>query len=225
MAREIFTMLCSYEAEAGRKTDISTSRKAHGKASSETGSKAGTHAVRVGQAAPTCYRDMNIDHRTVLDCSNSFQHPSCPYWSVPSPPQCAPVVLITNTQSFIPPKNVSKWEREKEKWIGRPGWGIGGHRGRGRGTTKKGEETKRDIDCDKRDRHWTATATHRLKPHGPWPVPTWPNMGIWGHNTVLHLLNFSPLPSGPGWPCSCHPPYAPVVLVETKAWKQWNDIC
>lgn len=80
--------------------------------------EAGRHwntCSRATQAAPTCYRDKNIDHRTVLDCSNSFQHPSCPYWFGPSPPRCAPVVLISNTLSFIPAKERKHMKREERK--------------------------------------------------------------------------------------------------------------
>lgn len=96
---------------------------------------------------------MNIDHRTVLDCSNSFQHPSCPYWFGPSPPRCAPVVLISNIQSYIPAKERKHMRREKKK---EAGWGDGGE--------TKERRQKKDIDCNKKDirhhhhhhhQHWT----------------------------------------------------------------------
>lgn len=44
----------------------------------------------------------------------------------------------------------------------------------------KGEETKRDIDCDKRDRHWTALPT----PHRP--VATGTYLATHGHNWTQH---------------------------------------
>lgn len=89
----------------------------HQKQADEIEANAGRHwntCSRATQAAPTCYRDMYIDHRTVLDCSDSFQHPSCPYWFGPSPPRCAPVVLISNTLSFFFPSKRTK-AREKRR--------------------------------------------------------------------------------------------------------------
>lgn len=121
---------------------------------------------RATQAAPTCYRDMYIDHRTVLDCSDSFLHPSCPYWFGPSPPRCAPVVLISNTLSFIPAKERKHVRREERRKRSRV-------EGRRRGRQRK-RDKKKDIDCDKRDirhhhhhQHWTGKSTG-----GSWPVPT-----------------------------------------------------
>ena len=67
------------------------------------------------QAAPTCYMDRSKDHRISLDRSNSFLHPSCPYWFGPFPPRCAPVALIKH-KSFIPHRTKhKKREREKEE--------------------------------------------------------------------------------------------------------------
>lgn len=85
LTRHVHAVLMHAAASLTQQKQTETQRGGHG----HTGSAA-------TQAAPTCYRDMNTDHRTVLDCSNSFLHPSCPYWSGPSPPRCAPVVLFTN---------------------------------------------------------------------------------------------------------------------------------
>lgn len=130
--------------------------------------KAGRHwntCIRATQAAPTCYRDMNIDHRTVLDCSNSFLHPSCPYWFGPSPPRCAPVVLISNTLSFIPSQE-RKHVRREERWKKTEREVEGGR--------TKEKRQKKDIDCDKRDirhhhhhhhhhhQHWTGKSSRLL---------------------------------------------------------------
>lgn len=65
------------------------------------------------QAAPTCYMDRSKDHRISLDRSNSFLHPSCPYWFGPFPPRCAPVALIKH-KSFIPHRTKHK-KREREE--------------------------------------------------------------------------------------------------------------
>lgn len=64
------------------------------------------------QAAPTCYMDRNKDHRIFLDRSNSFLHPSCPYWFGPFPPRCAPVALIKQ-QVIYPPQNESRKTKER----------------------------------------------------------------------------------------------------------------
>lgn len=64
------------------------------------------------QAAPTCYMDRNKDHRIFLDRSNSFLHPSCPYWFGPFPPRCVPVALIKQ-QVIYPPQNESRCQENK----------------------------------------------------------------------------------------------------------------
>lgn len=64
------------------------------------------------QAAPTCYMDRNKDHRIFLDRSNSFLHPSCPYWFGPFPPRCVPVALIKQ-QVIYPPQNESRCQKNK----------------------------------------------------------------------------------------------------------------
>ncbi len=65
------------------------------------------------QAAPTCYMDRNKAHRIFLDRSNSFLHPSCPYWFGPFPPRCVPVALIKQ-QVIYPPQNESRCQENKE---------------------------------------------------------------------------------------------------------------
>lgn len=64
------------------------------------------------QAAPTCYMDRNKAHRIFLDRSNSFLHPSCPYWFGPFPPRCVPVALIKQ-QVIYPPQNESRCQENK----------------------------------------------------------------------------------------------------------------
>lgn len=67
------------------------------------------------QAAPTCYMDRSKDHRISLDRSNSFLHPSCPYWFGPFLPRCAPVALIKH-KSFIPHRTKhEEKERKRER--------------------------------------------------------------------------------------------------------------
>ena len=78
------------------------------------------------QAAPTCYMDRSKDHRISLDRSNSFLHPSCPYWFGPFPPRCAPVALIKH-KSFIPHRTKHK-KRER---------GRGGEKERDKERTKE----------------------------------------------------------------------------------------
>lgn len=55
--------------------------------------------------------DRSKDHRISLDRSNSFLHPSCPYWFGPFPPRCAPVALIKH-KSFFPHR--AKHEKRRE---------------------------------------------------------------------------------------------------------------
>ncbi len=133
-----FTML--YTPEAGRR--IERQEGGHWNTCSQA-----------TQAAPTCYRDMNIDHRTVLDCSNSFLHPSCPYWFGPSPPRCAPVVLITNTLSFFPAKERKHMRREERRKKSRV---------EGREGSREEKQRRRD-----KKRHWLWQERHQTSPPPP----------------------------------------------------------
>lgn len=58
--------------------------------------------------------DRSKDHRIFLDRSNSFLHPSCPYWFGPSPLRCAPVVLIKQ-QAIYPPQNEARQKKTGRK--------------------------------------------------------------------------------------------------------------
>lgn len=81
--------------------------------------------------------DRNKDHRIFLDRSNSFLHPSCPYWFGPFPPRCVPVALIKQ-QVIYPPQNESRCQENK-----------GGRKERGKRGQRREDKTS-DTHCDKR---------------------------------------------------------------------------
>lgn len=160
--------------------------------------------------------DRNKDHRIFLDRSNSFLHPSCPYWFGPFPPRCVPVALIKQ-QVIYPPQNESRSQENK-----------GGRKERGKRGQRREDKTS-DSHCDKRKLkkkgRGKKNGRHHIRktllPHRS--VPTC-YMDIWkGHSISLNLLNFSRPPSCLGWYGSCHLQHDRVVLVRTKGWQQWNE--
>lgn len=165
------------------------------------------------QAAPTCYMDRNKDHRIFLDRSNSFLHPSCPYWFGPFPPRCVPVALIKQ-QVIYPPQNESRCQENK-----------GGRKER---TKKRRQNFRQSLwqkETQKKGGGKKKNGRHHIRkillPHRS--VPTC-YMDIWkGHSISLNLLNFSRPPSCLGWYGSCHLQHDRVVLVRTKGWQQWNE--
>ncbi len=116
------------------------------------------------QAAPTCYMDRNKAHRIFLDRSNSFLHPSCPYWFGPFPPRCVPVALIKQ-QVIYPPQNESRCQENKER------------KERERGQRR--EDKTSDSHCDKRKlkkRGRKKNGRHHIRkttlPHGQYLLVT-----------------------------------------------------
>lgn len=166
---------------------------------------AGLNGRQAGrQAAPTCYMDRSKDHRISLDRSNSFLHPSCPYWFGPFPPRCAPVALI-KTQVIYPPQNEARKERGR------------------RAEREKTKERRQQLQthCDERKSNKTKkekldATTYVKNLRGTSSVPTC-YMDIWkAHSISLNLLNFSRLPSCLGWYGSCLLQHDRVALVRTK---------
>lgn len=161
--------------------------------------------------------DRSKDHRIFLDRSNSFLHPSCPYWFGPSPLRCAPVVLIKQ-QAIYPPQNEARQKKT-------------GKKERKEEREDKEEKTEKKKKKNFRQSLWqkdnkggkkTDATTYAKDPSVTWSVPTC-YMDIWkGHSISLNLLNFSRPPSCLGWYGSCHLQHDQVVLVRTKGWQQWN---
>jgi len=116
------------------------------------------------QAAPTCYMDRNKDHRIFLDRSNSFLHPSCPYWFGPFPPRCVPVALIKQ-QVIYPPQNESRSQENK--------------RGRKERTKKRRQNFRQSLwqkETQKKRRGKKTDATTYVRPFfhiGQYLLVTW----------------------------------------------------
>lgn len=97
--------------------------------------------------------DRSKDHRIFLDRSNSFLHPSCPYWFGPSPLRCAPVVLIKQ-QAIYPPQNEARQKKT-------------GRKERKEEREDKEEKTERkktsDSHCDKRKTKEEKNRRHHIR--------------------------------------------------------------